>query len=333
MTKSFDERLNKQFQCLSIESPKTARYIEHIYADFIELHALFLKEEITLADISDKLKDVHDQNLTNMEVVFPDDPNEIASLTAEKNDIIEGHITSIFSICEERSLLYELDEYPFQIQRNIIKLKNQLTSKQKLYLFLLLCSSINYFKMLNTELTMDFEILSYQSLKSFLPPKAIIKAFGKDTDYVGNAKSKITLLAQELGVDINSKKIDEIPVRNTQERGLDIIGWIPFKDKIPNMLLLLCQCACGKDWSRKQYDTQRFKEYFHFDKTPIHAMFVPYSIGKLSENKFHQHDEILSDHIFFDRKRIIEQIENLDFFKNLPSIHIVEKSISDRILV
>ena len=87
---NFNEKLEKQFQNLTIESPKVPKYIEHVYADYVELNALFLKEEITVADISDKLQDVKDSNILETEELdaIEEELVEIASLKAERNDII-----------------------------------------------------------------------------------------------------------------------------------------------------------------------------------------------------------------------------------------------------
>ena len=82
--------MKKQFQDFTLETPNVQKYIEHVYADFVELNALFLKEEVTVADISDKLQDIKDSNI--LEVDALDDVEnkleEIASLEAEKNDIM-----------------------------------------------------------------------------------------------------------------------------------------------------------------------------------------------------------------------------------------------------
>lgn len=333
MATNFEEKLEKQFKNLTIESPKIARYIEHIYADYIELNALFLKEEVTIADISDKLQDVRDSNIMETKEldVIERDLDEIASLQAEKNDIIEEKCHSIFNICRDRANLYSSDEYPFQINEKQIKLKEDLSSKQKIYIFLLLCSNLNCFSIIRHELTIDFEFLSFHTLKSYLPSKAIVKSFGKKTEYTGNAINKIKLLANDIGVAINERNINCISPQNSQERGCDIIAWIPFDDNIPNMFIALSQCACGKDWDTKQSDTEFFKGYFHFEKTPLHIMFVPCGISNTSD-KFYQHDRVL-DHLFFDRKRILEQFEELDFLSQLESLPAIERSISERIVV
>ena len=219
MVMNFNEKLKKQFQDFTLETPNVQKYIEHVYADFVELNALFLKEEVTVADISDKLQDIKDSNI--LEVDALDDVEnkleEIASLEAEKNDIIEERFYSIFNVCRERESLYSSDEYPFIIKKNQIKLKEHLSSKHKLYILLLLCSNLNCFKDIASELAVDFETLSFYSLKTFLPPKAIIKVFGKKSLYKGNAKTKISKLAEELNMRINLDKLNSIPNTNTQE--------------------------------------------------------------------------------------------------------------------
>ena len=330
---NFKEKLEEQFQNFTIESPKVPKYIEHVYADFVELNALFLKEEVTIADISDKLQDVKDSNILETEELdaIEEELVEIASLEAERNDVIAERFYSIFDICKDRQSLYANDEYPFIVIENQIKLKEDLSDKQKMYILLLLCSNLNCFNTIKHELTVDFELLSYYTLISYLPSKAIVKSFGKNSDYTGNAIDKIRILAEEIGININENKISCISPQNVQERGCDLVAWIPFTDKIPNMLVVLSQCACGKDWDTKQSDTEFFKGYFCFEKSPLHFMFIPCAIANTG-TKFHQHDRVL-DHLFFDRKRILEQFEEINFFAKLKSFSAVEKSISDRIAV
>ena len=62
-------------------------------------------------------------------------------------------------------------------------------------------------------------------------------------------------------------------------------------------------------------------------------MFMPYAISIPMKKKFHQHDEILYDQLLFDRKRIIEQLEEFEFISELQSFLAVEKSIRERIAV
>lgn len=331
---SFNSKLEKQFQNLTIDSPKVSKYIEHIYADYVELNALFLKEEVTIADISDKLKDVRDSNILEIEELDEEEEqmDEIASLEAERNDIIEERFYSIFNICKDRQDLYATDEYPFIITETQIRLKDDLSEKQKIYVLLLLCSNLNCFDSIKNELTCDFELLSYYALISYLPSKAVVESFGKNSRYVGNAENKIRELANDIGVEVDESQLSFISPKNAQERGCDIVAWVPFSDNIPNMLIALSQCACGKEWDTKQSDTQFFKSYFRFEKSSlIHIMFIPYAISNTGY-RFYQHDRVL-DCLFFDRKRILEQFEDFEFFVKIKSLSAVEKSIRERIAI
>lgn len=333
MRMNLNDKIERLFHNLTIESPNAPKYIEHLYADYVELNALFLKEEITIADISDKLQDIRDANITDTEDLdtIEENQDEIASLVSERNDIIAERFYSIFDICRDRQSLYTEDEYPFVVSENFIKLKQSLSEKQKLYIFLLLCSNLNYFDIIKHELTTDFELVSYYTLISYLPSRAIVRPFGKQSSYTGNAINKIRLLANDINVSINERNISCISPYNVQERGCDIVAWIPFTDKIPNLFIALGQCACGKNWDSKQTDTEFFKGYFNFEKSPVHIMFVPVAISNTG-NKFFQHDRIL-DHLFFDRKRILEQLDQITFTDELQSFLAVTKSINERIAV
>jgi hypothetical protein len=326
---SFNDKIDALLVNLKIEKPKAPKYIEHIYADFIEMNAFFLKDEVTLSDISDLLNDVKDTNIVNEEIdsgsVFDE------SNMAEINDKISGKIKSIFDLCMFRSSLFQADEYPFIVTDKQIKIKAKITDKQKLYLFLLISSNLNYFESIESILTKEFESLSTLSLKKYFPQKATVKSFGKNSQYKGNAQEKIKTLAFELGIKINEEKINCISKHNVQERGLDIVAWIPFEDKVPNLVILLGQCACGKNWDTKQADTVFFSNYFYFENSPIHCMFIPYSLVDTSGN-FSQYDRILNN-LFFDRKRIIEQFDEIEFFEDFESFKIIDKFIENRIQI
>ena len=93
--KSFNEKIDALLVNLKIEKPKAPKYIEHIYADFIEINAFFLKDEVTLSDISDLLNDVKD---TNIVIDESDSDSFVAeSNIAEINDKIDRKSTRLNS--------------------------------------------------------------------------------------------------------------------------------------------------------------------------------------------------------------------------------------------
>jgi hypothetical protein len=299
---------NKFTHCIQIfndiDKPDYTESEINYCADFIELFTLFEKEDgVTLGDVQDRFFGVKEYS------------------NSEARDDDESFLNNVFEVIKERISLY-VDEYPFEYQNNeTLLLKQNMSTKNKLYLSLLVSSNLDIFKPFISDLATDFEKVSHAVLKEFLPVKAVVKEFGENTQYRGNAISKIKQLANDLGLQVDDYELNQVSERNTQERGLDIIGWLPFADKCGNKVIFLCQCACGKKYESKQHDTRRFENYLRFYKTkPQQTLFIPYSLINIHEGKFYHSDYIEQDYLVFERKRILEyhndnSIENSETFK------------------
>lgn len=311
METTFEEKFAKSIKPLiEFEKPDYPRFEIDYYADYVELLSLFSKEDgVSYGDIQDLLFG---------------EPDE--STNAEINDSQEAFIDSIFARLGERTVLYS-DSYPFTIEKGVLLLHSSISQNAKYYLFLLLSSSLYLFHDFEADLTTDFETVSFETLKEFLP-NAIVKQFGKNSEYHGNAKEKIKQLANDIGIPIDNDEIEEISERNNQERGLDVVGWIPFEDMCYNKIIYLGQCACGKKYESKQHDTRRYENYYVFYKTkPQHAMFIPYSLIDVKKHKFYHSDYIEKDYLVFERKRIISLLVKNNVYDNLRSKELVEKCI------
>ena len=161
-----------------------------------------------------------------------------------------------------------------------------------------------------------------------MPTHAVVKSFGKNSEYLGTAIGKIRLLAKELKVGVNDNFLNKISTRGNQERGLDLIGWIPFDDNVANYFSILSQCACGKDWYKKLAETRRYENYYDFYcSKPLHAFFIPYSLINYQNSDFYQADEISIPTLLFERKRILNYITDTSFFGELSSKQLVDKCI------
>lgn len=315
MAMSFEDKF---VQCVSnlnnIDKPDYPKNETNLYADFVELLAIFSNGDgITYGDIQDR---------------FFGEPDENSS--SEKNDVNESFIDEIFAMIEERRFLYG-SLYPFDIgNEQIISLKNDLSLSQKLYLFLLFSSSLDIFKSFNSEITTDFEIVSCEAIRSFLP-HAIVIPFGKLSKYKGTAKEKIKKLADDIGLPTDDYEIGCIGERNVQERGLDIVSWIPFEDKCQNKIIFLCQCACGKQYESKQHDIRRFEHYYRFYRTkPLRTLFIPYSLINPKDGKFYHSDYIEDDYLLFERLRIVNLTKKKeDVLTLLKSTRLVERCIQE----
>lgn len=315
MEMTFEDKIKLCFHNISeIDRPDFSRHELNHFADFVELLTIIAGEDgVSYGDVQDR---------------FFGELNENSS--SETNDKNEDFINSIYSLIEERITQYE-DLYPFtMMEEQVLILRNSLSLDQKLYLFLLLSSTLYIFKSFNTELTTDFETICCEAMKAFLP-NAIVKPFGKNSVYKGTASDKIKKLATDIGIPINQYEIDQIGKQNTQERGLDIVSWLPFKDNCHNLIIYFCQCACGKKYEYKQHETRRFENYYEFyNTTPQHTLFLPYSLINPKAGKFYHSDYIERDFLIFERMRILCLIKkHNEIFQQLKSKDIVERCITD----
>lgn len=280
----------------------------NLYCDFIELMAVFSKrmDGISFGDIQIRFFGTKEYN------------------SDQQKHRDEEWIENLLYVIDERSKLFN-ENYPFDFKNSTcLNLKEDLSWKNKMYLGMLISSKLNIFNNFKTELSSEFEMISYHVLKNFLPPNTIIRAFGKNSYYSGNTKSKIRSLANELRLKTKEEALMGISDRSTQDRGLDIIGWIPFEDKCINQLIFLVQCTCAKNIGSKSFDTQIFKRYLEFYNSPQHFLFIPYSLIDTSRNKFYQEDFINDECLLFERKRILDIFNQKEAFLELKILKVVD---------
>lgn len=320
----FNDKLNKQFSVLKISSLNETKSSHHLYADYVEVVAVVYNDYVSKGEILDRLSD----NGMEFSIENKSLDGKFGSLVTERNDARLSWINLVFEVLNDRKNLFD-EKYPFVLDKNGLKLKDDISQFHKQYLLLLICASLNFFTEVQDILTTDFEIISEKVLKNYLPNNATVLPFGGNTEFKGNARDKIKKLGELLNIhptDIKERDIEQIPIQSSKEEGLDLIGWIPFSDKIPNQLIILVQCACGKPWYGKKFETSKYENFFSFYKQPpIHSLFIPYSLYK-SDNIFHFSKNIVSPTLVFDRYRLMECLNTEDTI-GLNSMQIVDKCI------
>ena len=322
MVLTFDEKYTKlQNEIKNRFSPSniSPKYLRHYICDFIELYTTFNHEKVTKAEIID----LFSSSSLNLAKV---DKESVAGLSvAEIDEKIENEVDYLFACLQYRSDIIE-EKYPFIISSNSIRIDNTLTYEQKIYLSFLFASNLSVFTEFQSDLTSEFEFFVYCVSKKFFPSQAIIKQFGKNSDYSGNAQSKIRSLGKDLNIVIKDLVDDVI---GNQEKGLDIIAWLPFNDKDTNMLTFLFQCACGDGWIHKFSETRRYRGYYDFCKLqPQHVMAISYGLNM--QGKFERNDDIIAgESLLFDRLRLMEYIDNqCTQADDLNSIKLIDKIVS-----
>jgi len=321
---NFNKNISEQFSSFSVKMPNEAKSKQHIYADYVELICLFSNDYISQSDVVDRMQDSGEE----FDFPNPTDGN-IGLIDAQKYDLAEKSINVIFEYIEERKTIYQ-NVYPFETDSEKgIKLveRNTLTEQQLLYLYLLLASSLKSFRKLTTAITSEFEILSESVLKSYLPSHAKVLNFANNNVYKGNTKEKIKQLANDINLDCNNDEIEQISDHNSKEEGLDIVAWIPFEDNNPNTIIILGQCACGKDWFGKQNETFRYENFLKCYRQPFtHSVFMPYDL-KNTKGRFGFSKDITPNHLIFERRRILSLANNKIFEKLKYSKQIIEKCL------
>lgn len=287
----------------------------YLYADYFELVSLINHDKVGVGEMLDRLKD---EGILNVEI---DKDSDTASL----KDRDEAFVKNVFGLIQQRQFDYN-EFYPFKYQSSFIEVNDVITEQQKLYVFLLLASNLNLFGAFESDLTTEFEKISKLALKNYLPDNAEVKGLGKDSDYSGYAIEKIRQLAADMNVDVQEKYISTVSTKGTQELGLDIVAWLPFKDKIGNFISVFAQCACGKNWNKKLTETRRYNRFLDMYLSQIdHAIFIPYSLT--NNNTFYEHHEFGDPILIFERNRILSLIKDCSFFSLFKSKELVEKYI------
>ena len=317
MSRTIDQNITDYFSDFSLSIPeKYTKNKLYLYADYIELVAIFYNEApVSVGEIMSRFRDegVFDQRKSDMN-------------QAEENDENETFVRNIFIILDERKSLFN-DNYPFVCENEKISLKTTLSDKNKLYLFLLLASSLSAFKIFQSNLTSEFEIVSYQALIKYLPQTAITKSFGAGSEFKGYFNKKITQLAKLMNVELDDGVLRGFSPKNTQDGGLDIVSWIPFEDGISNFISVFAQCACGKDWKKKLSETRRFDRLLKPYLNKInHSIFIPYALINYHKSEFYEQHEFIEDTLVFERKRILSLIDE-NLFDQLDSKVLIEKCI------
>ena len=317
MGKTIEQKIADYFSDFSLSIPeKYTKNKLYLYADYVELVALFYNEApVSVGEIMGRFRDegIFSQRKSNEE-------------QAEKNDENEVFVRSIFAVLGERALLF-VDSYPFAYKNEKLSLKPILSEKNKLYIFLLLASDLSTFNPFEPNLTSEFEQISYQALKKYLPSKAITKSFGTNSEFTGYFNEKINQLASLMNVELDNKFLESFSSKNTKDGGLDIVSWIPFEDQISNFISIFVQCACGKDWKSKLNETRRFNRVLKVYLNRInHSFFIPYALINYNKSEFYEHHEFGEDTLLFERKRILSLVDE-KLFNDLQSKVLVEKCI------
>jgi len=157
-------------------------------------------------------------------------------------------------------------------------------------------SSINIAKL--------FERLSCLAIKQYLDGEGIVFGWPVEPGEETSIRERIIQVASRL-----NERYAEPPRKGYKDRGVDVVAWKPFSELRTSQVVILLQCASGKDWRNKTRDLplSSWEQYIRWSNNPIKAFSVPCVI---SDRVWH--DVSKEGGILFDRIRITNLIGELE---------------------
>ena len=316
------------------------------WADYIEILCLLSPDaDLTVDDIYDRVSG--DKSADEESEIFEDYilENSInitemdkGSDSAPKTDFKYEKIRDYFKLLDARQAQFN-SSYPFVISnQNRITRIDQFSNQHYTYIYLLFSANLDYFSKFLYQLSHNFEEISLDVFRKLLPPTSQVHYFGSGGKRGGlfqpnKLYDRIKILGAQLGLHLSSRCTeDSIGRNNSGDGGLDLVGWYDFKEKNVGMITYFAQCACGKDWFDKQFESHplSWEGKLQLVNRPINVLFTPSSFRKLDGHWLN--DGKIIDAIIIDRLRIVRHITLQESEQNvLRNNDMIEQIFKERL--
>lgn len=147
-----------------------------------------------------------------------------------------------------------------------------------------------------------FERLTSEAVEHYLSGKAQVFGwpFNSNDFQASSDETQIEKMVRNIA-QILGEKFVEAPASHFKDRGLDVIGWVPFSERRSGQVVILVQCGAGHNWKAKNAVPRRaWAQYIHWASDPLVAFAVPCVIDERD-----WHNESRDKGILFDRVRIL----------------------------
>ncbi|RZJ91423.1 MAG: hypothetical protein EOO20_05050 [Chryseobacterium sp.] len=329
-------------------SPNHAKYKNYHWADYLELVCLVnVDGEVSKSDfvrrLSPNQNDLREGDIDDIDEM-EDLENEDGHLSTErstKSDKWKVQLDDWFLLLEHRQIIYG-DYYPFKLDNDTILLKDNFTSEQLCYFYLLFSSNLNLFEDSDSlKLSANFESLCLNVLKNILPSNAEVHLFGKSPVnggiFTGKVWDKLELLSKKLNEDMNPKiNKSAYPHQNTGDDGIDTVAWVPTGDDLPSKMVYFGQCTCSADgWVLKQHSSSysSISNKMSLMTFTNNILFIPFCYRSNTGMWFNTGD--IAKTLMVDRKRLLHYLyddfttfEKLEVFQMVKSIVAVKEEIN-----
>jgi hypothetical protein len=249
---------------------------------------------------------------------------------AERNNRVDRQLEDLMSHLSYRASALK-PYYPFSVVGEEVVISDVLTSKQRVYRFLLACSRLRSFggKGIPQRWAKSFAKIGKVALQGLLPAHAKVRIFDANSDdrrdyYTTDLRQALKILGADLGVlGVNEAQCDA--EHSSGDAGLDLVGLVNFDDGAATSFAILGQCGAQETgWPRKTLEAHpmRFRNFYQMQFDYPGVMFTPVcfrtSDGEWSSNQS-ANGIILADRgrilSLLDWQNIWDEISDQDWFK------------------
>jgi hypothetical protein len=238
----------------------------HHWADYVELLSLVnVDGRFSVDDLVERWKEQHDLESVDDSNGGEEDPVDAPGLepgapAAAVDDRRYQRARDVFAHLAYRAQRFE-ESYPFDLPEygsELVRV-DDLDQPQRLYVFLLLASSLRYVpKARRHSVTQPFELMAAEVMRLLMPPTSEVHVFGtaqpQDGRYSGTMWEKINTLASDLGETVILSE-DAFAATDTGDLGLDVVAWVPLGDGAPSLPVWFVQATCEAEWKAKQHES------------------------------------------------------------------------------
>lgn len=303
-----------------LERPPKARELHH-WADYAELNCLASPDSLyspaqladhfkrgrdsgEVSDLSTQGDAVLDEQALDSLLGLTDEDVDTAVVSEltwdsdrdeEGNPLTGGPLTDSFTRQADdiwRYLRYRSgafgDSWPFAIDpvARTLTLKSllpELSVQQRVYIFLLLCSSLRYVQAnASNALTRAFERVAYQAFIVAFPGWEVHIFGTAATDGsrydVGQLWERLLVLSADLRCRILAER-EDFSDRDVGDNGLDLVAWLPLPERSKGLPMAFGQCACSpSEWRKKQSEVseERWGEVLRLASPISNWTFIPF---------------------------------------------------------
>lgn len=257
--------------------------------------------------------DIDDSHIFNSQNV------DLGTEDAPFNDLLNQITNMWFNHLQVRQSLFN-EYYPFKISVDnseiTCKSYTRMNKKHRLYLYFLLTSiRSGLTRKKQKRLEFDFEPIAFEAFKSILPQNSESHLMGKGSytsvQFKVNKYNKFKKLAETLNVEVRIPE-SYFKLRDSGENGIDFLGWLKFKDELPNNFVYAGQATCMTDWKGKYKESSLDELGGIIDTAKIgnhtNTLFIPYHF-KVGKNWAYTSYVEAKKYVLFDRFRILSNID------------------------